>query len=61
VPSPVTTWTGWQDEVRGALGDVAFDSGYAEGSRLTLAEAAGIALAVEHPDLTEDSLRFTDA
>jgi predicted ATPase/class 3 adenylate cyclase len=59
--TPDAYWTGWQDEVRGALGDVAFDSGYAEGSRLTLAEAAGIALAVEHPDLTEDSLRFTDA
>jgi len=54
-------WRGWQDTVRAALGDPAFDSAFAAGTRLTLGEAVAVALTVEHPDLAAGSLRFTDA
>jgi predicted ATPase len=59
--TPDPYWTGWHHTVRAALGDAAFDAAYADGTALSLADAAAIALAVEHPDLTADSLRFTDA
>jgi predicted ATPase/class 3 adenylate cyclase len=51
-------WSEWQSTVRAALGDAGFDAAYAEGSKLTIDEAAATALAVEHPDLALGSLRF---
>jgi tetratricopeptide (TPR) repeat protein len=51
-------WTQQQSAVRAVLGDAAFDAGYADGARLSLDQAAAIALAVEHPDLAADSTRF---
>ena len=54
-------WTAWQSRVRTELGDAGFDAAYAEGSALTLDQAVATALAVEHPDLAPDSLRFSDA
>jgi predicted ATPase/class 3 adenylate cyclase len=51
-------WTAQQAKVRAALGDHAFDSGYALGAVLSLTEAAAVALAVEHPDLAAGSDRF---
>jgi predicted ATPase/class 3 adenylate cyclase len=54
-------WLLQQAAVRTALGDVAFDAGYAEGGGLSLAEATAVALAVEHPDLADGSVRFSDA
>ncbi len=54
-------WTHWQTRVRAELGDADFDAAYAEGSGLTLDQAVATALAVEHPDLAADSLRFSDA
>jgi tetratricopeptide (TPR) repeat protein len=53
-------WRQWQDTVRAALGDPAFDSAFAVGTRLKLTEAVAVALTVEHPDLVAGSLRFTD-
>ncbi|MFY1634385.1 ATP-binding protein [Solwaraspora sp. WMMB335] len=44
-------WAQEQAKVRTVIGDDAFDAGYAEGSRMSLVEAASMALAVEHPDL----------
>ncbi|OLE22779.1 MAG: hypothetical protein AUG44_24060 [Actinobacteria bacterium 13_1_20CM_3_71_11] len=58
--TPDPYWAGWQDAARSALGDAHFDTAYAEGARLSLAEAGALALAVEHPDLAAGSLRFTD-
>ncbi len=59
---PVTEYhRTWASRVRSELGDPAFDAAYAEGSRLSLEQAVTIALAVEHPDLAADSLRFSDA
>jgi len=62
-PSRLTVgyWTTWQTKIRAALGDAAFDAAYAEGTTLTLDQAVAQALAVEHPDLAADSLRFSDA
>jgi predicted ATPase/class 3 adenylate cyclase len=54
-------WSTWQTTVRAELGDTTFDVAYAEGSRLSLDDAVALALAVEHPDLAADSLRFLDA
>jgi tetratricopeptide (TPR) repeat protein len=54
-------WTTWQTRVRGELGDHAFDAAYAEGGALSLDQASAAALAVEHPDMAPDSLRFSDA
>jgi predicted ATPase/class 3 adenylate cyclase len=51
-------WAGQQGSVRAALGDAAFDAAYADGARLTLEQAAAVALAVEHPDLAAGSTRF---
>jgi predicted ATPase/class 3 adenylate cyclase len=51
-------WSREQAAVRSALGDHAFDAAYAAGAELTLEQAAGIALAVEHPDLAAGSSRF---
>jgi predicted ATPase/class 3 adenylate cyclase len=52
-------WGTWQASVRAELGDAEFDVAYAEGSRLSLDDAVAIALAIEHPDLAADSLRFS--
>ncbi|WBB79059.1 adenylate/guanylate cyclase domain-containing protein [Micromonospora sp. WMMD882] len=52
-------WLRWQAEVRGALGDAAFDAAYGAGAELGLEEAAALAMAVEHPDLSPASSRFT--
>lgn len=52
-------WVEHQIRVRAALGDAMFDKAYAEGGALRLEEAAAVALAVEHPDLTADSSRFS--
>jgi len=52
-------WTERQADVRAAVGDEAFDTAYAEGAGLSLAEAAAAALAVEHPDLALGSARFS--
>ena len=41
------------------MGDAIFDAAYAEGMELSLAEAAAVALAVEHPDLAAGSIRFS--
>jgi hypothetical protein len=54
-------WTTWQTRVRGELGDRAFDAAYAEGGALNLDQACSAALAVEHPDMAPDSLRFSGA
>ena len=54
----------WKEQtavVRAALGDGAFDAAYASGGTLTLEEAVALALAVEHPDLAIDSVRFSDS
>ncbi|MEO3777046.1 adenylate/guanylate cyclase domain-containing protein [Micromonospora sp. B11E3] len=51
-------WAEQQAELRGTLGDAAFDIAYGEGSELGLEEAAALALGVEHPDLGADSARF---
>jgi hypothetical protein len=54
-------WAEHQASVSGVLGDTVFDSAYAEGSALSVEEAAAVALAVEHPDLAAGSKRFTAA
>src|SRR2546430_6351223 len=54
-------WGTWHTTVRAELGDPEFDLAYAEGSRLSLDDAVAVALAIEHPDLAADSLRFSDA
>ncbi|WBB74308.1 adenylate/guanylate cyclase domain-containing protein [Micromonospora sp. WMMD1128] len=51
-------WLARQAELRRALGDEAFDAAYGAGAGLRLDEAAALALHVEHPDLTADSLWF---
>jgi hypothetical protein len=53
-------WSERQAAVRAAIGDEAFDTAYAEGGEMSLGEAAAAALAVEHPDLAQDSVRFSD-
>lgn len=53
-------WTEQQTRIRDQVGDSAFDEAYALGAVLSLAEAAGAALAVEHPDLAAGSVRFAD-
>jgi hypothetical protein len=52
-------WVEQQAIVRAGLGDQAFDRAYADGAALTLAEAVETALAVEHPDLSAGSVRFS--
>ncbi|MFE0591417.1 ATP-binding protein [Micromonospora echinospora] len=54
-------WLRWQTEARRRLGDAAFDAAYAAGAELGLEEAAALALAVEHPDLSPASPRFTSS
>ncbi|WP_420884004.1 ATP-binding protein [Micromonospora sp. CPCC 205547] len=54
-------WLEQQAELRRTLGDAAFDAAYGEGGELGLEEAAAVALAVEHPDLAADSVRFGSA
>ncbi len=51
-------WSQEQATIRSVLGDPAFDTAYAAGAELTLEQAAGMALAVEHPDLAAGSSRF---
>jgi predicted ATPase/class 3 adenylate cyclase len=51
-------WVREQAALREALGDAIFDAAYADGGLLSLADAAALALAVEHPDLAADSGRF---
>jgi tetratricopeptide (TPR) repeat protein len=51
-------WNEQQAAVRAAIGDLAFDTAYAEGGTLSLEEAAAVALDVEHPDLVVGSVRF---
>jgi predicted ATPase/class 3 adenylate cyclase len=53
-------WAERQADVRAALGDGGFDAAYAAGAALSLAEAAAVALAVEHPDLAAGSVRFSE-
>jgi hypothetical protein len=53
-------WIEQQSRVRAGLGDSMFDTAYAEGSELSLDEAAVVALAVDHPDLAAGSPRFSD-
>jgi predicted ATPase/class 3 adenylate cyclase len=53
-------WLKEQARLRAALGDMAFDTAYAEGTGLGLEAAAAAALAVEHPDLAAGSSRFAD-
>jgi hypothetical protein len=53
-------WADQQARVRAAIGDAEFDAAYAEGGALNLTDAVAVALAVEHPDLSADSLRFSD-
>jgi len=48
-----------ESAVRHTMGDAAFDAAYAEGAAMTLAEATTYALAVEHPDLTQDFVRLS--
>ena len=54
-------WLAEQAALRSALGDEPFDAAYAEGAELSLEEAAAVALAVQHPDLAADSIRFSVA
>ncbi len=54
-------WAGDQAVARATLGDADFDRAYAQGSELTLEEAVALALSIEHPDLTGDSVRFAVA
>jgi hypothetical protein len=51
-------WAARQAAVRTALGDTAFDAAYAEGAAAGFDRAVATALAVEHPDLEYDSVRF---
>ncbi|WP_425455334.1 ATP-binding protein, partial [Allorhizocola rhizosphaerae] len=51
----------WQEQQQAAqaiLGDAAFDDAYARGTQMGLQEAANLALAVEHPDIAQPSVRF---
>ncbi|MBB5871479.1 putative ATPase/class 3 adenylate cyclase [Allocatelliglobosispora scoriae] len=52
-------WAEQQDAIRAALGDAVFDEAWAQGSVMSLDEAAALALTVEHPDLAADSARFS--
>ncbi|ASW56876.1 adenylate/guanylate cyclase domain-containing protein [Plantactinospora sp. KBS50] len=52
-------WLREQAAVRNALGDRAFDAAYGEGARLSLDEAAAVALAVDHPDSAGASGRYS--
>jgi predicted ATPase/class 3 adenylate cyclase len=52
-------WLAEQAGLRSVLGDIAFDAAYAQGAELSLEEAAAVALAVQHPDLAADSIRFS--
>jgi predicted ATPase/class 3 adenylate cyclase len=54
-------WSEQQNRVREKLGDTRFDKAYAEGTALSLEDAAAIALAVDHPDLAAGSPRFSDS
>jgi hypothetical protein len=45
--------------VRNTMGDSAFDSAYADGAAMTLAEATTFALAVDHPDLMHGLVRLS--
>ncbi|GAA4696030.1 adenylate/guanylate cyclase domain-containing protein [Phytohabitans rumicis] len=51
-------WAERQAAVRAALGDAAFDTAYAEGGALSVADAASLALSVDHPDMALGSPRF---
>jgi predicted ATPase len=51
-------WAAHQQVLRGALGDPAFDAGYAEGAALGFDRIVAMALAVEHPDLEDGAARF---
>jgi predicted ATPase/class 3 adenylate cyclase len=50
-------WREEQAALRDLIGD-AFDTAYLQGTELSLEEAAALALAVEHPDLADGSIRF---
>jgi predicted ATPase/class 3 adenylate cyclase len=51
-------WRVTQVSIRASIGDAVFDTEYAEGCALSLADASALALTVEHPDLALDSGRF---
>ncbi len=53
-------WAEQQATVRRVLGDGAFDARYAAGAAMPFADAATLALSVEHPDLSVGSRRFDD-
>jgi hypothetical protein len=48
-----------ESAVRNTMGDTAFDRAYGEGAAMSLTEATGYALAVEHPDLTHALVRLS--
>jgi predicted ATPase/class 3 adenylate cyclase len=53
-------WADEQAAIRATLGDAEFDAAYAAGAAMTVEDAAAVALAVPHPDLTDGSSRFAD-
>jgi hypothetical protein len=42
------------------MGDADFDAAYAAGAALALEEAVAVALTIEHPDLADGSVRFSE-
>jgi predicted ATPase/class 3 adenylate cyclase len=48
-----------ENAVRHIMGDTAFDTAYAEGAAMTLAEATTYALSVDHPDLMHGLVRLS--
>jgi hypothetical protein len=53
-------WAQQQAALRAVLGDTAFDTAYAAGAAAGFDRTVAAALAVEHPDLEHDSVRFAD-
>jgi predicted ATPase/class 3 adenylate cyclase len=51
-------WATQQAALRSGAGDATVDAAYADGARLSLDQAASVALSVEHPDLADGSVRF---
>jgi hypothetical protein len=51
-------WAQQQAALRAVLGDAAFDAAYAAGAAAGFDRTVAAALAVQHPDLEHDSVRF---
>jgi predicted ATPase/class 3 adenylate cyclase len=51
-------WAAQQAALRATLGDTVFDVAYADGAESGFDRVVAMALAVEHPDLEHDSVRF---